>query len=155
MKSFSIELIEVIVHKCSKKRCFRNIGGTYKKTPAAKYNFRQQGVIWLLCLQALKPKNAQENCAFDVLDVHRYALCVFISCLFSSGMKFGVRKFRDLIDFGLHCSLRVSLILLYFTSIRAWVENLRIKNCIKNLMVVMPSYFYKDNMYKTSRRRPF
>ena len=40
MESFSIERIEVIVHKCSKKRCFRNTGGTYKKTPAAKYNFR-------------------------------------------------------------------------------------------------------------------
>ena len=33
MESFSIELIKVIVHKCSKKMCFRNIGGTYKKTP--------------------------------------------------------------------------------------------------------------------------
>ena len=32
MESFSIELIEAIVQKCSKKRCFRNIGGTYKKT---------------------------------------------------------------------------------------------------------------------------
>ena len=40
MKSFSIELIKVIVHKCSKKRCFRNIGGTYKKTPTAKYKLQ-------------------------------------------------------------------------------------------------------------------
>ena len=40
MESSSIELIEVIVHKCSKKRCFQNIAGTYKKTPTAKYNFR-------------------------------------------------------------------------------------------------------------------
>ena len=40
MESFSIELIEAIVHKCSKKRCFRNIGGTYKKTPTPKYNIR-------------------------------------------------------------------------------------------------------------------
>ena len=40
IKSFSIELIEVIVHKCSKKRCFRNIGGTYNKTPTVKYNLR-------------------------------------------------------------------------------------------------------------------
>ena len=40
MESFSIELIEAIVHKCSKKRCFRNTGGTYKKTPTVKYNFR-------------------------------------------------------------------------------------------------------------------
>ena len=30
--------------------------------------------------------------------------------------------------------------MLYFISIRAWVENLNIKNCIKNLMVIMPSY---------------
>ena len=40
MESFSIELIEAIVHKCSKKRFFQNIGGTYKKTHTAKYNFR-------------------------------------------------------------------------------------------------------------------
>ena len=40
MESFSIELTEVIVHKCSKKRCFKNIGGTYKKTPTLKYNVR-------------------------------------------------------------------------------------------------------------------
>ena len=70
-----------------------------------------------------------------------YALCMSISCLFSSGITLGVRQFRDLIDFGLHCSLSVSLILLYFISTRAWVENLHIKNCIKNLMIVMPSYF--------------
>ena len=41
---------------------------------------------------------------------------------------------------------------LYFISIRAWVENLDIKNCIKNLMIVMPSYFYKaikDKTWKT------
>ena len=72
-----------------------------------------------------------------------------ISSLLSSGMMLGVRKFRDLIDIGLHCSLRVSSVLLYFISIRAWVENLHISNCIKNLMVVMPSYFYKDSKYKT------
>ena len=59
-----------------------------------------------------------------------YALCMSISCLFSSGI--GIRKFRDLIDFGLHCSLRTSLILLYFIFTRAWKENLHIKNCIKN-----------------------
>ena len=76
-----------------------------------------------------------------------YALCMSISCLFSSEMKLEVRKPRDLVGFGLHCSLRVSLILLYFISTRAWVENLHIKNCIKNLMVVMPSYFYEENKY--------
>ena len=79
-----------------------------------------------------------------------YAFCMSISCLFSSGVKLGVRTFRDLIDFGLYCSLRVSLILLYVISTRAWVEKLHLKNCIKNLMVVIPSYFYYDNNYKTS-----
>ena len=77
-----------------------------------------------------------------------YALCMIISCLFSSEMKLRVRKFRDL-DFGLHCSLKVSLILLYFIYTRAWVENLHINNCIKNLMVVILSYFSKDNRYST------
>ena len=70
-----------------------------------------------------------------------------ISCLFSSGLKLGVIKFGDFLDFGFHCSLRVPLLLLYFISTRAWVENLHIKNCIKNLMVVMPSYFYEENKY--------
>ena len=64
-------------------------------------------------------------------------------------MKLELRKFRDLIDLGLHCSVRDSSILFYFISIRAWVENLHIKNCIKNLMVVMSSYFYKENKYNT------
>ena len=40
MGSFSIELIEVIVHKCSKNKRFQNIGGTYNKRTTAKYNFR-------------------------------------------------------------------------------------------------------------------
>ena len=39
-ESFSIELIEFIVHKCSKKRCFQNIGGTYKKSSTVKDSFR-------------------------------------------------------------------------------------------------------------------
>ena len=39
-ESFSVVLIEVIVDKCSKKGCVRNIAGTYKKTPTAKYNSR-------------------------------------------------------------------------------------------------------------------
>ena len=81
---------------------------------------------------------------------HSYICPLHVHFIFA-----GVRKFSDFFDFGLHCSLRVSLILLYFISSRAWVENLHIKNCIKDLMVVMPSYFYKDNKYKTSWRRPF
>lgn len=35
-----------------------------------------------------------------------------------------------------------------FTSIRGWLETLQIKNCIKNLTVIMPSYFYKDSKDK-------
>ena len=81
---------------------------------------------------------------------HSYICPLHVHFIFA-----GVRKFSDFFDFGLHCSLRVSLILLYFISSRAWVEILHIKNCIKDLMVVMPSYFYKDNKYKTSWRRPF
>ena len=76
---------------------------------------------------------------------HMYAFCMSISNLLSSGIKLGVRKFRDLINFGLYCSLSASSVLLYF---RAWVEN-HLKNCIKSLMVAIPSYFYKDNKYKT------
>ena len=40
-------------------------------------------------------------------------------------------------------------LMLYFISTRPWVENLRIKNCIKNLMRIMLSYFYKVIKYKT------
>ena len=40
IESFSIKLTEAIVRKCPKKRCFRNIGGTNKKAPISKYNFR-------------------------------------------------------------------------------------------------------------------
>ena len=40
-------------------------------------------------------------------------------------------------------------LMLYFISTRAWVENLHIKNCIKNLMGIMLSYFYKVIKYKT------
>ena len=68
-----------------------------------------------------------------------YALCMCISCLFSSEIRLEVTKFRDLIDVGLHFSL------LCFISVRAWVEKLLLKNCIKNLIVVMPSYFYENN----------
>ena len=39
--------------------------------------------------------------------------------------------------------------MLYFISIRAWVENVHIKNCIKNLMVIISSYFYTDIKDKT------
>ena len=40
MECFPIELIEAITLKCSKKICFRNIGGTYKKPTTPKQNFR-------------------------------------------------------------------------------------------------------------------
>ena len=75
---------------------------------------------------------------------------MFISRLFSPGMKLSVKTFSNLIQFGLHGSLWVTLMLLYFISIRAWAENAHIKNRIKNLMVIMPSYFYKNNKVKTS-----
>ena len=131
MKSLSIELTEVTVHKCSKKRCFQNIGGIYKKTLTAKYKFRLQSVIWLLCPQALKPKNAQENWAFDVLYVHMYVFCKSISCLFSSGMKLGVKQCRDITDFALHCFLRVSLFLFYI------YQNLGRKPPYKKLLKIL------------------
>ena len=93
----------------------------------------------------IRPKNcAQKLCVWRP-GGHIYAFCMSISCLLSSGMKLGVKKLGDLIDFDLPCSLKVSSILFYFISIRACVENLHIKNCIKYLMVVMSSYFYKDN----------
>ena len=37
----------------------------------------------------------------------------------------------------------------FFISIKAWVENLNIKNCTKKLVVIMPSYFYKATKNKT------
>ena len=40
IESFSTEFTESIVQKCSKKKCFRNIGGTHNKTPIAKYNIK-------------------------------------------------------------------------------------------------------------------
>ena len=52
-----------------------------------------------------------------------YVFCMSISCLLSSGMKLEVRKFRNLIEFGFQGSVKVSSILLYFISIRAWVAN--------------------------------
>ena len=39
--------------------------------------------------------------------------------------------------------------MLYLISIKAWVENLHIKNGIKYFMITMPSYFYKDIEGKT------
>ena len=60
-------------------------------------------------------------------------------------MKLGVKIFRNLIKFGLPDSLRFALILLYSISFRAWVEKPHIKNCIRSLMVIMSSYFYKGN----------
>ena len=139
MEFFWIELIEAIVHKSSKKRCFWNIGGAYKKTPTA--NAASDNRVQFFCYDRRhqNEKLRTKTVHFNVLDVHMYALCMCISCLFSSGIRLGVTKFRDLIDFGLHFSL------LCFISVRAWVEKLLLKNCIKNLIVVMPSYFYENN----------
>ena len=47
-------------------------------------------------------------------------------------------------------------LMLYFISFRGWVENLHIQNCIKNLMVMMPSSFYKtikDKTWKSSVKK--
>ena len=74
-----------------------------------------------------------------------YVFCMFILRLFYSGMKLGVKIFRNLIKFGPPDSLRFALILLYSISFRAWVEKPHIKNCIRSLMVIMSSYFYKGN----------
>ena len=56
-------------------------------------------------------------------------------------MKLGVQKFRNLIEFDLQDFQTVASVLFYFISILTWVENLHIKNCIKNFMVLMPSFF--------------
>ena len=66
------------------------------------------------------------------------AFCMYISCLFSSGTKLGVRKFRDFIEFGFQDSRIFSSILLCCLS-KVWVENLHIKDGIENLMAVMTS----------------
>ena len=47
-------------------------------------------------------------------------------------------------------------LMLYFIAIRAWIENIHIKSCIKNLMVIMPRYFYKaikDKTWKSSVKK--
>ena len=69
-------------------------------------------------------------------------------------MKLGVTKFRDLIDFGLHFLIRVSSIFLYFVSIRVLLENLHIKNCIKNLVVVMLSNYFTRTISKRLENLP-
>ena len=43
----------------------------------------------------------------------------------------------------------VSPILLYFIFIRTWIKTVHLQNCIKNLVGITPSYFHKDNKYKT------
>ena len=78
MESFSIEVIEVIVHKCSTNGVFEIFEELIRKHSQRKTTSDNRCVIWLLCPQALKPKNALENCAFDVLDVHKYPLCMSI-----------------------------------------------------------------------------
>ena len=147
-ESFLIELVEAILHKCS-KIVFPKYWKNSQENTHTRIQLQMIGCNLANVLADIRSKKfAYENCAFDVLNF----ICMPFACLFcllSSGMKLRVRRFRDIIDFGLHCSLSVSSILLYFISIKAWTENLHIKNCIKNLMVVMPSYFYKDNKYRT------
>ena len=81
----------------------------------------------------IRPKNCVRQLYIWRPGRHIYVFCMSISCLFSSGIKLGVRKFRDLIDFRLHCSLSVSSVLLYCISIRVWVENFHIKTVLKIL----------------------
>ena len=47
--------------------------------------------------------------------------CTFQVCVFFE-IKLGVIKFRNLINFGPKDSLRVTPVLLYLVSIRAWVK---------------------------------
>ena len=58
MESFSIELIEVIAHKCSKKRCFRNIGETYKKHTHREIQHQIIGCNLATITAGIKIKNA-------------------------------------------------------------------------------------------------
>ena len=97
----------------------------------------------------IRPKNCLRKSCFWHPGCHMYIFCIFISRLFSSRINFGVRIFRDLIKFDLQGFLTVALILICFISIRAWVENLHIWNCIENLRVIMPHYFYKGNNENT------
>lgn len=66
--------------------------------------------------------------------------CMCILHLFTSRMKLRVRKFSDLIEFGLQDSRRVTSILLCFVSIKAWVKNLHIKKYLK-------FYGYNDELF--------
>ena len=75
----------------------------------------------------LDPKFVYESRTFDALDVI-YVFCMFISRLFFSRMKLGVKQFRNLIEFVLQGSIGFASIFLYFISFRAWIEN-----CIKKL----------------------
>ena len=61
----------------------------------------------------------------------------------------GIRNFENFFEFGIQDSSSVASILFYFTSICALVKSFDIKNCIKYLVVLMPSYFYNDNNNKT------
>ena len=70
-----------------------------------------------------------------------HVFCMCISRSFSSRMKSGVRKFRNLIEFDLQEFQTVASILFYFISVLTRVENLHIKNFIKNFIVLMLSFF--------------
>ena len=146
MEPFSIELIEAIELKCSKRGIWKMLDKLTRK-----HQLRNKIQIYKLANMSLNIRLqycVRKLCIWR-LGRYMYVFYMSISRLYSSGMKLEVRKFRDLIEFDLQGFVEDSSILLYFISIRAWVENLHIKNCIKNLMVIILSYFYKENKYKT------
>ena len=146
MEPFSIELIEAIKLKYSK-------GGICEMLDelTRKHQLQNKIQIYKLVNMSLeiRPQYCVRKLCIWRLRRYMYVFYMSIPRLYSSGMKLGVRTFRDLIEFDLQGFVGDSSILLYFISVRAWVENLHIKNCIKNLMVVILSYFYKESKYET------
>ena len=108
-ESYSIELTGAM-EMCSKIGVFKILGELQENTHT-EIQLQIIGCNLAKCPQTSDPKFAYGscafvygNCAFDVLDV---AFCMFISRFFPPGMKVGVKKFRNYIEFGLQSSLRV------------------------------------------------
>ena len=109
MESFSIALIEAIVHKYSRKKVFSKYWKNLQETTHTEIKLQIIGCNLTNMPAVIRPKPCIRKVGHP--ECHMYVFCMSISCLFSSGMKLGVWKFRFLIAFGLHRSLRVSLIL--------------------------------------------
>ena len=74
MESFSFELIEAIVRKCSKKGGFEILEELIRKH--SQWNTTSDNRMqFAYYARRHQTKNYYENCAFDVMDVHMYALC--------------------------------------------------------------------------------